>query len=82
MGLSNLTVIKLAISNDFIYDASSNPNEEGKYCGFISYMERNNYRMLVSTQPVYNSQQEAIDDMRNLKKDCEIAWHKNETATS
>ncbi len=64
--MTRITAFIIA-TNDVNCDAGG-PDENGKWAGWISRMERENYRPLISTEPVYDSKEEAVAAMEDIVK--------------
>ncbi len=45
---------------------AAGPDENGKYAGSISRMENENWRLLISTHPVFDTDKAAIEAMEEL----------------
>jgi hypothetical protein len=54
------------VCNDDIVVTHGGPNGEGKYAGWITRGADHNYRPLLSSQPIFNTAQEADDAMREV----------------
>jgi len=51
-------------------NSSEHPEFAGKFCGWITLGEKDNYRALLSTDPVFDTEKEAIDSMRTVVEKC------------
>ena len=67
MGISRLTAYTIANRTDIVIDAGG-PDENGKWAGWITLGEADRFRPLLSTQPVYDSKEAAIAEMRETVK--------------
>ena len=45
---------------------AAGPSEDGKYAGWISRMENDKYRPLLNTEPIYDSEAEAVQAMEEI----------------
>lgn len=65
MPLSNLTATIIA-SNKDAHATQSGPFENGKYMGWITLSQKDHYRPLLNTEPIYNTANEAKAAMQQL----------------
>jgi hypothetical protein len=54
--------------DDTVWAAAGGPNKEGKFAGYIMFGER--HRILISTEGVYDSEEEAKADMQSIINQC------------
>ena len=65
MGLSRLTSYIIASRKDIIITAGG-PNKDRKYMGWITLPESDEYRELLNSEELYDSEKEAIDAMTKV----------------
>ena len=72
MGISNITAIeiKLAYPEDLIMISAGGSDE--KYAGYMYRLNEDKtiHKILISTQPVFKSEQEAEDAMKDIAEQC------------
>jgi hypothetical protein len=59
----------MIIASNEVYATVTGPHENGKYAGFIRFGEDKHNRLLVSTQPVFESEIEAKTSMQAIIDD-------------
>jgi len=67
MNISRITA--MIIKGNEVDCDSAGPDENGKFAGWISRMERGNYRPLLNTEPIYDSAEVAIKEMESIVKE-------------
>jgi hypothetical protein len=63
--MTRFTAYQIAGNPDDIVATHGGPDERGKYCGFITRGEEGRYRILISTEPIFDTAEAADDAMRN-----------------
>ena len=63
--MRRLTAYEIAGNPDDIIATHAGPDNAGKYCGFITRGEEGRYRILISTEPIFDTAEAADDAMRN-----------------
>jgi hypothetical protein len=76
MGLSRLTAYAIA-TRDVIVTAGG-PDKDGKFMGWITFGEEENYRPLLNTGPDYDSEEDAKKAMQEIKDEI-VKFVENET---
>lgn len=76
--MMGITAMIIATRDDLRFDASAEPDENGKYIGWISLPPEDNYRPLVNTEPIYDSPEEAVAGVKAIAAEV-IAYMEKET---
>jgi hypothetical protein len=77
MAIDRLTAYIISSRKDIIVTAGG-PNKDGKWMGWITLSEQDEYRELLNTEELYNSKKEAINAMTKVYNSiCDFV--KNET---
>jgi hypothetical protein len=63
--MRRLTAYEIAGNPDDIIATHAGPDNAGKYCGFITRGEEGRYRILISTEPIFDTAKAAEDAMRD-----------------
>ena len=75
MGITRLTLYEIAGNPDDIVATHSGPDKKtGKYVGWITRGPRHRYKLLISTNPIFDTPKEAKKAMQEI-----IEWTKNFT---
>ncbi len=65
-GVSRLSAYEIAGNPDDIVCGAFKDKDTGKYGGTISRGPGHNYKLIISTNPGYDTQEEAVAGMRDL----------------
>jgi hypothetical protein len=63
--MTRLTAYEIVGNPDDIVVTHAGPDNNGKYCGFITRGEEGRYRPLISTEPIFDTADAAENAMRN-----------------
>ena len=76
MGVSRLSAYEISGNPDDIVCTSFKNKDSGMYGGIISRGPGHNYKLIITTNPVYETQDEAESDMRDLVENINKAVEK------
>jgi len=75
MGISLLTVV--TIQNNPVEIDAGGPDENGKFAGFITHNEGKRFRLILSSEPIFDSAKDAINFMIELhQRILDYDWQK------
>lgn len=68
MGISRLTALQIQTHSDHVKCEADGPNGAGKYTGWISVYTKWRWQPLLSTNPIYDSHDAAVEAMQGIVK--------------